>query len=276
LHLLFKHAPGLGCSSGKIAEGVDVRADGGYAIWWPSTGRVVEDNPICEWPNWLLDEAMGVKSAPPRYPSKSIISPTLHDPILVADITAALHRMSAVDWRGKHDQWFELLMGCKWAGISLSDFTAWCVSDPQYADHADIIATKWHSVEPRHDGALWRELSKRKIKLGKRDNEYAEVPRRYALTASRNPDARLNYIGKKIAENPTEHALFSWSCLAAEIVHECRRKPSQVMRFIEGATIGTPLRKILGKEGIRRTVENAFRHVEEKLLKELETATQGD
>src|SRR5262249_22221486 len=28
LHLLFKHAPGLRCSAGKIAEGVDIRADG--------------------------------------------------------------------------------------------------------------------------------------------------------------------------------------------------------------------------------------------------------
>jgi hypothetical protein len=40
LHLLFKHAPGLRCSTNKIADGVDVRADGGYAIYWPTTGRV--------------------------------------------------------------------------------------------------------------------------------------------------------------------------------------------------------------------------------------------
>ena len=35
LHLFFKHAPGLRCSRGRIAPGVDVRADGGYVIWWP-------------------------------------------------------------------------------------------------------------------------------------------------------------------------------------------------------------------------------------------------
>src|SRR5262249_11936077 len=59
LHLLFKHGAGLGCSTNKIAEGVDVRADGGYAIYWPTTGLPIEDHPICEWPDWLLAEAMG-------------------------------------------------------------------------------------------------------------------------------------------------------------------------------------------------------------------------
>src|SRR5215471_13739037 len=59
LHLLFKHAPGFRCSTNKIAEGVDVRADGGYAIWWPATGLPIEDHLICEWPDWLLAEAKG-------------------------------------------------------------------------------------------------------------------------------------------------------------------------------------------------------------------------
>jgi Bifunctional DNA primase/polymerase, N-terminal len=34
-HLLFVNAPGLRCSTGKIAPGVDVRAEHGYCIWWP-------------------------------------------------------------------------------------------------------------------------------------------------------------------------------------------------------------------------------------------------
>jgi hypothetical protein len=54
LHLLFKHAPGLRTSSNKIADGVDVRADGGYAVWWPASGLLFEDAPIAEWPEWLL------------------------------------------------------------------------------------------------------------------------------------------------------------------------------------------------------------------------------
>jgi hypothetical protein len=60
--LLFRHAVGLRCSSDKIAEGVDVRADGGYAIYWPTTGLPIDDHPVCEWPDWLLKEAMGPRA----------------------------------------------------------------------------------------------------------------------------------------------------------------------------------------------------------------------
>ena len=58
-HLLFEHAPGLRCSTGRIAEGVDVRAEGGYVIYWPREGLPIEDLPIVAWPEWLLKEAMG-------------------------------------------------------------------------------------------------------------------------------------------------------------------------------------------------------------------------
>lgn len=37
-HLLLKSHTGLYCSASRIAEGVDVHANGGYIIWWP-TGR---------------------------------------------------------------------------------------------------------------------------------------------------------------------------------------------------------------------------------------------
>jgi hypothetical protein len=39
---------------------VDVRADGGYFIYWPREGlRVVSDAPVAEWPEWLLGLARG-------------------------------------------------------------------------------------------------------------------------------------------------------------------------------------------------------------------------
>jgi hypothetical protein len=54
LHLVFRHAPGLRCSAGRIARGVDVRGDGGYVIWWPATGLpVLRDAPVACWPEWL-------------------------------------------------------------------------------------------------------------------------------------------------------------------------------------------------------------------------------
>jgi hypothetical protein len=68
MHLLFRCAEGLRCSTGRIAPGVDVRAEGGYVIWWPREGLPVEDAPICEWPDWLLAEAMAGRSLT-EYPS---------------------------------------------------------------------------------------------------------------------------------------------------------------------------------------------------------------
>jgi hypothetical protein len=173
-------------------------------------------------------------------------------------------------------------MGCKYVGITLADFTEWCVSDPQYADHAEKIAHQWHSVVPAHGGAFWRELSRRKIRVGQnQERRTSKVPtakprsKLPAFQPSRSPDARLNYIAKKIAENPTERALFSWACLAGEIVHECKRKPTQIAQMLEGAVMWTALWETLGREGVRRTIANAFRHVEEKYLDESEvTATE--
>jgi hypothetical protein len=268
LHLLFKHADGLRCSTNKIADGIDVRADGGYAIYWPTTGLPFDDQPLCEWPDWLLAEAKG-DGRGYWYPNKQRINQ--HDPVRVADLTSALRQLPVEDWRGKHDEWLELLIACKHVGVTLADFTQWCVGDPHYADDADIIERKWHSVVTKHGGALWRELSKRKIRVGQGDNEFVEVPitnARSNFQPSRSPDARLNYISKKISTNPTERALFSWACLAAEIVHECKRKPSQITQMLVGATMGTPLWETLGRDGIRRTIANAFRHVEEKYLTE--------
>jgi len=58
-HLLFIHRRGLRCSTGKVARGLDVRADAGYAIWWPASGLpVLNDAPIDEWPEWLLSILM--------------------------------------------------------------------------------------------------------------------------------------------------------------------------------------------------------------------------
>ncbi len=66
-HFLFRHAQGLRCSAGRVAPGVDVRADGGYVIWWPRAGlRVLSDAPIAPWPEWLL--AIAHKKPTPRVP----------------------------------------------------------------------------------------------------------------------------------------------------------------------------------------------------------------
>jgi Bifunctional DNA primase/polymerase, N-terminal len=85
LHLIYRHRPGLTCSTGRINRGVDVKATGGSAIWWPAAGlEVIADPGLKPWPEWLMPLA-----APPPPPVPSIsrraltarsgdLRPTLH------------------------------------------------------------------------------------------------------------------------------------------------------------------------------------------------------
>ena len=58
LHFVFQYRPGLRCSESRIASGVDIRADGGAVIWWPSAGfRVLCEGPVAPWPA-ALDQAL--------------------------------------------------------------------------------------------------------------------------------------------------------------------------------------------------------------------------
>lgn len=70
-HALFRYAPGVRNSAGRIAPGVDVRGDGGYVIFPPSPGySVISDAPITAWPDWLLQPGL-VLPAPPQRPIDS-------------------------------------------------------------------------------------------------------------------------------------------------------------------------------------------------------------
>ena len=69
-HVLFRNVPGLKNSAGRIAEGLDVRSDGGYIVVAPSihaSGRrytwSVDHHPsdvvVAEAPAWLIGLARG-------------------------------------------------------------------------------------------------------------------------------------------------------------------------------------------------------------------------
>ena len=63
---------GMRCSAGRIAAGVDVRATGGYVIWWPAAGLpVLSDMPLAAWPGWLCARLM----SRPRPKIRRIIVP---------------------------------------------------------------------------------------------------------------------------------------------------------------------------------------------------------
>jgi hypothetical protein len=65
-HFLFRHHRGTRNSVGRIALGVDVRAEGGYIIVPPSPGySIAENRPLAPWPIWLLKVAMPRRSEGP-------------------------------------------------------------------------------------------------------------------------------------------------------------------------------------------------------------------
>jgi hypothetical protein len=72
LHLLFQHRHGMRSSAGRIAAGVDVRATGGYVIWWPAAGLpVLSDMPVAAWPGWLCAQLM----LRPRSENRRVVVP---------------------------------------------------------------------------------------------------------------------------------------------------------------------------------------------------------
>jgi hypothetical protein len=193
----------------------------------------------------------------------------------VADLTSALRQMDARDWRGAYEEWLGLATACAYYNIRCEDFVAWSVSDPYYASDGALIRRIWRSLKPTHGGALMAALKARGIKTKRADGAlYLEVPLNTAEPETkstpnlRRADARINSAIRAIDSDPTERCLFWASCLCAEIVHECNFKPTRIVDLIEKNVWLTPLRKTLGKEGVQRTIANAFRHVQQKYLTE--------
>ena len=71
VHLHFRHAPGVRCSTGRPVPGVDVRGEGGYVISWFAAGfECLDHAPRAPWPGWLSAEIW--PPAPPRPPVRPV------------------------------------------------------------------------------------------------------------------------------------------------------------------------------------------------------------
>jgi hypothetical protein len=71
LHLLFLPPKDveIGCSKGRVAPGVDVCGEGGYVIHPPSLGyAVVDEAPLAEMPQWLVEKCQRPPAPPPAPP----------------------------------------------------------------------------------------------------------------------------------------------------------------------------------------------------------------
>ena len=91
-HLLFRHHPGMGCSAGRVAPGIDIRAAGGYIIWWPAADIPVrDDSPIAACPEWLLPLALPPVRPPlPDRPTITLTGTRAAPPALGRDVSPYL------------------------------------------------------------------------------------------------------------------------------------------------------------------------------------------
>jgi Bifunctional DNA primase/polymerase, N-terminal/Primase C terminal 2 (PriCT-2) len=265
MHLLFRHAPGLRCSESKIAKGVDVRAEDGYVIWWPREGFSVEDAPICEWPDWLLEEATGARRSK-VYPTTYI---SAYVPQEVSGLTKALFALDPREWRGGSEEgyggWLRLMIACKSVGIAEQDFVEWSVSDPRYAGHESVIRRKWHSIKPGHGGALYAALAGHGITIKRRargNNISGGV--HISAVGVGNLQSRSAGLINWLRHNATGDGLFSAACLFAEI----GLTQDAAAKTVDGNL--PALRRALGEAEFNRQIANAFAHVANK-LKELQS-----
>jgi hypothetical protein len=267
--LLFVHAPGLRCSTSMIAPGIDVKAERGYCIWWPREGYAIEDHPLAEWPNWLLEEAMR-KPRREVYPS-TLLSSLPHNAV-VAELTEALFELNPVRWRSEGDQsqydgWLALMMACKAAGISREDWIAWCVGDEWYADDADEIGRKWDGVPAKHADALFKALAMGGIRLSREVEKWRSAgvhlpppvraeAKRKALPA--NLRSRSSGLIRWLSQNQSGDGLFSAACLFAEM----GLTQATTTKLINGNL--PSLRRALGDVEFTYQIARAFTHIAAK------------
>jgi hypothetical protein len=69
LHLYFRHHKGARNTQGKLARGVDTRAEGGYCIYWFAAGfECLDHAPAQPFPAWLFAE-LTCQPPPPHIPA---------------------------------------------------------------------------------------------------------------------------------------------------------------------------------------------------------------
>ncbi len=103
-HYVFRHAPGVRNSKHKLARGIDIRGDGGYACWPPCGGyEVVHEVEPVDWPSWLLELVLSISRRPdPPRPAPGSRAP-VSSKRLERYIAKLLANISAAPNDGKHD-----------------------------------------------------------------------------------------------------------------------------------------------------------------------------
>jgi hypothetical protein len=204
---------------------------------------------------------------------------------MVATLTDALFALDAQDWRGRHDEWLSLANACKFEGIAEDDWVEWSLGDPMYRADERVIRRKWKSLTPAHGGALWAALKAAGIKVDRGSSAKPSLNDAVPLhptsgaglrhsfhEPTRHLNNRLSSLYDWLNADLTEQGLFKVACIFAGIIAEGLLEPSIAVKLLEANC--WQLCKQMGADQFRVTIARAFRHVEEKILKESETTKQ--
>jgi len=272
-HLLFRHSPGLRNSAdARIAEGIHVRADGGFAIYWPRQGLPVCEAPVAEWPGGLLELARG-----PR-PKRNLPGERVHRWSEECHYALeALCKLDPADYR-EHDEWLRLMMACHAAGVDRDTFIDWSTGDPLYEADGEEIAGRWDSLNA--DGGITARVLfvearradlDRYLKTGHGAATW-QVPSGKTgagteFQPTQNLKLRVNGI-RRIVEraqgSDREPALFRAACIIREIIAEGRLPPDVGFGVLEEGCRWNGLWRE-NQRLCRRTIASAFLTVELKL-----------
>ncbi len=148
-HYLFRTPAGLSirCSASKLAEGVDVRGDDGYIIWWPASGLgafgpEIDKLPLP--PDSLL--SLLAKSSNAKPSSNEELS--IPEPRLGLRFAEVALLLLPIDPDVKYDNWVKVLMavhhetGGSEAGFELVN--EWSVKGRKYKGMEDV-RSHWRS-----------------------------------------------------------------------------------------------------------------------------------
>jgi hypothetical protein len=142
-HFVFKHVPGLRCGQNVTARGIDIRAEGGYVIFWPANGcKVISAAPLAEFPPELIAQIQRprlIEQPPHKLASSSAdggwfagASESLKDEA----VDTCLKAIGSSEDVLSHAEWRDIGFACRAAG-RFEKFQAWSRRRTDYDEKAE-------------------------------------------------------------------------------------------------------------------------------------------